>query len=191
MTKRSTKAWAACVVVAAGLAGPAHAGSAGCLWVGLPEENREAFLAAYADDEQKAFSRLQPPWEAYRKVLIGCGVRTQEKVEPANGALVAFARGEAAARILNDRYGLTRERVDAEWLALPPARQAAFSMSVATYVKNEQAGTAPPMAKLREAALPTVELVAKALKVSQPRVINTITEYLVSKAAIPVYGTLF
>jgi hypothetical protein len=190
MTKRSTMAWAACVVVAAGLAGPARAGDAACLWRGMPPENRDAFLAAYADDGQKAFSRLEPSNEVYRLVLIACGVRAQAKVEPATTALIAYARDEAAARVLDDRYHLTRAQIDEAWLSLPPSRQAAFSMSVATNLRSGPTETVP-IAKLRQAALPTVELVAKALGVTQPRAINLLTEYLIWKVATPFYEAKF
>lgn len=191
MANRLPRDWLLCAFVCIDLiAGAAQAGDAECVWKGIPQSYRDAFLSTYPAEGPHALARLDAPGEVLGPVMIGCGVKTHAQNMAAVSALMAYAFDEAASQVLTDKFGRARAQIDAAWDALPPASRDAFTKSVLTGAENGMpASSADP--QLRQTAVSVVQTVAAELKVDDPTAFNQIGLYLTWKIARPFYEAKF
>jgi hypothetical protein len=168
----------------------AYAGDAACVWKGIPQANRDAFVAAFPIEGQSALSKLNTPVEVLAPVMSRCGVKTSDQNKAAVAAVVAYAFDEGLARLLKDKFGQGREQIDGAWNALPASRREAFANSVLSGADGGAPASSHDPA-LRETAISVVKQIATKLGVTDPRAMSQIGLYLTWKVARPFYEAKF
>lgn len=178
------------IICALSAGGAAYAGDAACVWKGIPQANRDAFIADFPKEGQAALAKLNSPVSVIGPVMSRCGVKTTEQNKAAVAAVVAYAFDEGLARVLQDKFGQGREKIDAAWNALPASRRTAFSNSVLAGAESGAPASSHDPA-LRETAVSVVQQIAGKLGVTDPHAIGQIGLYLTWKVARPFYEAKF
>ena len=177
-------------VTALGLSGHANAGDGACLWLGLPQNYRDAFMTNFPSEGQKAFARLAAPPEIMGAIMAKCGVTTLVQNHAAVGALIAYGWEQGESHVMVAKYGITSTTVDAAWMALAPSRRETFEASV---MKGADVGMPASSSdpKDRDAALSVLSELTKSMAVSDNAEIDLIGHYLTWKVARPHYEARF
>ena len=98
----------------------ASAGSATCLWHGLPHALRNRVIAVYATGGADTLGSVNVTDELIRQITRSCIGRdpTDDQVRAAGAALVGEALAESAAAELSARYRLTPAKLNITWANL-------------------------------------------------------------------------
>jgi hypothetical protein len=171
-------------------AGCANAGDAACIWLGLPQVYRDAFMTHFQSEGQKAFVRLAAPPEVLGSVMAKCGVTTLDQNHAAIRSLIAYGWVQGAGQVMREKFHVPIAEVDAGWMALTPPQRETFELSIMDGADTGMpASTRDP--RKGEDAKSVLSKVTERLHVSDASEIELIGQYLTWKVARPHYEAQF
>ncbi|NEX92421.1 hypothetical protein [Caulobacter sp. 17J65-9] len=140
------KLWATTLVAVAALAGAAQAGDASCIWNGLGQSSRDAWLADYDARGSEALNENTFSEEELSEALTDCGVTEEAEALIAGEALGGYALQQAAGRWLQLHANLTAQKLDQAWGGFAPQVRNDYETWVLALMKDPEAAVPVPEA---------------------------------------------